>query len=156
MTVRRITVVIGLLAMLISVLQVFQPRAFWSFWEGHLYERQVTLYALGIISFFLGLFLLYVGLRKLTLFSTLIWIIGVLSLISGLIMLVSPEFFLDLLSALFYARSDGTMLTISYISGVIRFLLGALILIAGLSPKPTKTKADTGSETKQDDQPISE
>jgi hypothetical protein len=107
---RRIVAVVGLLAMVAGVLQVFQPQRYWTFWESLLYGQRAGLYALGLLSFFLGLFLLYVGVRRLVLFGTLIWIVGVLSVVSGLAMLVTPVFYLDMLSALFYARAQGTML----------------------------------------------
>lgn len=143
---RRIVAVVGLLAMVAGVLQVFQPQRYWTFWESLLYGQRAGLYALGLLSFFLGLFLLYVGIRRLVLFGTLIWIVGALSVLSGLAMLVTPVFYLDMLSALFYARAQGTMLVISYVGGIIRFFVGVLLLIAGISPQPRRETAAEPAE----------
>lgn len=135
---KKVVAAVGLLGMVAGVLQIFQPQRYWTFWERLLFGQRAGLYAFGLLAFFLGLFLLYLGIRRLVLFGTLIWIVGALSTLTGLAMLVVPAFFLDMLSALFYARAQGTMMVLSYISGIIRFFVGVLLLIAGISPRPRR------------------
>lgn len=146
---KRLLALIGILAMAVGVLQVFKPQEFWEFWDRNLigYELDpisAVTYIVGGFSVLLGLFLLYVGLRKLTRFSTLIWVIGLLSTIAGVLLLVSPRLMLDLLNAIFFKRSYETKMVWSYITGIIRFFIGVLFVIAGLSRTPSRGPAVQG------------
>jgi len=141
MTVRRIVAVIGFLVLAMGVAQILRPAGYWEFWRnfavGTTYgEPPVGLYVFGVIAILLGVFLLYVGLRRLTLLAPLIWIVGALALLTGLLMLLGPKFYRDLMYALFYHRSDVTMVGLSYVGGVVRIIIGALFLIAGFKRPP--------------------
>jgi len=146
MTTRRILAALGILLMAAGALMVFRPRPYWTFWEDLLIGEPggrptVSVFIIGGLSIILGVFLLYIGLRRLTLFSTLMRIAGILTLAVGLLMVLAQEAYRDLLNTIFYGRSDWAKMTMSYVGGPIRFFIGVLFLIAGLKRLPDRPEA---------------
>ncbi|MBI2842239.1 MAG: hypothetical protein HYX78_02445 [Armatimonadetes bacterium] len=138
---RIVLAIVGILIAVVGVAQIIWPRRLWQFGERVAVwpadqPPPDSIYIIGAIAILLGFFLLYVGLRRLTVFSTLIWIVGAIALVSGLVAVLLPRSFLAFELAIFYARPELTKIVLTYIGGAIRILLGLAFLIAALSRRP--------------------
>lgn len=135
---RIILVLLGALTVTAGIALLVSPKAVWSAFEPLvMWSPSVgpptSIYVLGIVVILLGILLTYTGIRKFTRYSVLIGIIGVIYLAFGVFVLTSPSAFRNLEMSAFYGKPDSTKILLSYISGVIRVILGVLFIIAGIS-----------------------
>jgi uncharacterized protein YjeT (DUF2065 family) len=146
MVARIILAIIGLIAMIVGVAQIVAPDAVLNLWRPLLIGDPFaapprTLYIMGVVPLIIGLFLLYIGIRRLVQLSWLVILVGALSLIAGLFALISPSLFRDVVNSLIYAQPEQTKLTLNYVSGAIRIIIGLIFLIIAFRPAPERRRA---------------
>lgn len=145
MTARRILAVIGSIAMVVGVTQIVTTDTLLRLWRPLIVGDPFAappreIYIMGAISVVLGIFLLYTGIKRLVHLSWLVAFIGVLSLIVGALVTIAPDLFRDTINSMLYAQPERTRLTINYVSGAIRVVVGLIFLIIGLRSAPERQR----------------
>ena len=128
MVIKKIILIIGILVVLVGLSQVL----FASWWLAVYPSFLVTgwLAAFGIFAIILGCIMLIAAVEKLVLLRGLFFVLGAIILGVGIIAVLSPSFMCDLGNALVVKRSQGVQMVEIRGAGVLRMILGALIIYA--------------------------
>ena len=102
------------------------------------------IYVTGAVLVVLGLIMFYAGIRRFVRFSVFVWILGLLIFLGGLALLISPEGYVNFGRQVIFDRPENIRLLLVYIGGVLRILIGILLLIAAISPLPARHTARLG------------
>ena len=129
---RKIVAIVGALAIVIGVYQIVRPDSSLAAARAILGKEYVT--ALGLPAAILGIVFLVAGLRRLVRISLLVTIIGGLMVIVGAMMLAHPGFTRSLIWRVYLGRSHSIQMAMTVAGGVIRSVLGTLLLYAGIVP----------------------
>jgi hypothetical protein len=139
--VRAIVGLVGILAIAVGAMLLLWPRGVWRLAESRAFwpaggSAPASFFVIAAVGIVLGLFFLYVGLKRLTIFSVLIWIIGVVLLVNCLAMAVAPRSYRSFEAAIFYSRPEAGKAVFSYVAGTVRLVVGYSLVIAALRRKP--------------------
>lgn len=93
-------------------------------------------YTLAAFALLMGLILFLSGIRKLVVYSTFVWVVGAIIIVVSILMLVHPYAFRDFENELLYQRSESFKMTIAYVAGIARLIVGYFLLMAGIKRPP--------------------
>ena len=139
--IRAIVGLVGIVTMAAGAMLIFWPRGVWRFSERLAFWQSggsapTSFFVIAAIGILLGLLFLYVGLRRLTIFSTVIWIVGAVLLVNCLAMAAAPQSFRSFEAAIFYSRPEAGKVVFGYIAGAVRLVIGCLLVVAAIKRKP--------------------
>lgn len=146
MIVKKIIFAIGVLSALVGLTQL----AFVFWWLQVFPYILVTgwLAAFGILAIIIGCVMLIAAAEKLVLLRGLFVVLGIIELMVGILAALNPSMMRDLAQALVLNRSLAYQIFAVWIGGVVRVILGVLIIYAvvrapvserpGAEPPPTE------------------
>lgn len=105
-----------------------------------MFKSYLWMRLIGIVALFFGIVLIMAARRRAIGLAVLFMILGGLEVAVAAMLLVYPPMFTGFIHAVFLNRSHGTQMFVVQLSGLIRIVLGLLLLYAiGRSPQaPTE------------------
>lgn len=133
MVIRRIVFALGLLAVIVGLSQT----AFPSWWIGvspKLVASTALCVGWGLFAGIVGVALIVAALRRLVGLGLFVLILGGLMLAGGVTFVVHPAFARDIVGAFVVNPAPSLRIAITFGAGVVRVILGALLLFAYYRP----------------------
>ena len=126
MVLRRIVLLIGVLVLILGLSQVVAAQ-----WWLRVMPSILTLPSLrinGVVDLMMGIALLAAAARREVSLRIFLLILGVLSLLGGVAMLACPAAMREAVNSFFLSRPHSSQLTMTMVSGVVRAIVGALLI----------------------------
>lgn len=142
MAIRKILLVIGILITIVGLSQLVFVR----WWVEHLPRliESPSFYIWGLVPLLFGVVLLIGVLERAVGQRPLLAIISVISIIGGATMVAQPKFSKDIVDAIFGNRSHSIQLLVVAMGGLVRTLIGVVILWALAKPDTMPNRPPTG------------
>lgn len=132
MVLRKIVAVVGAVVVLVGLAEIVLPHQMINLTDAMMHP--VTIRILSVVELVLGAVLIAAALRRTVGLRTYVLILGIWLIIVGFVMFAAPLFVIDLVYALLLNRVHGAQLVILWASGLVRIVLGAALLWAGIKP----------------------
>jgi hypothetical protein len=137
MLIRRIVLVLGVLVVLIGLSQVLAASWWLRIMPGMMGSHGMRI--LGIVALLIGAVLVDAWIRRAVGLRPFVLVIGALMLVGGVVLLINPGT-MNAMWASFMNRPHESQMTMTWIAGLVRAAIGALLVYAA-------TKAATGGGT---------
>ncbi|MGQ9456163.1 MAG: hypothetical protein ACUVRS_01540 [Armatimonadota bacterium] len=142
MAIRKILLIIAILVTIVGLSQL----AFVRWWVEHLprWIESPSFYIWGLVPLLFGVVLLIGILERVVGQRLLLTVVSVISIIGGATIVAQPKFSKDAVHALFSNRSYSIQLLVVAMGGIVRTLIGVIILWALARPETISNRPPTG------------
>jgi hypothetical protein len=137
MQLRRLVVLIGIIAVIVGISQIIITHRV-EVMTKH-YIAGSSIYLLAAVSLLFGIILAWAGATRHVRLFRLILVIGVLMIIAGLFIGILPGMSRELIYTFYFNKPESTRKIIAWAGGLIRILLGTIIIYAGMHPPIPRT-----------------
>ena len=138
---RGLVLVLGVLVILVGVSLVIMPGWWLNMVKTSVDTSSIRLWSIAGIVF--GVILLLAAAAREISMIWLMGIIGAISLVFGLVMIIEPSLFRSWTDTMFFNRPPHTQIMMAVIGGLVRIVLGALMIVAAVN-RPVRVVISRG------------
>jgi len=127
MIIRRIVLVLGVLVVVLGLSQVVAASWWLRIMPGIMGPHGMRI--LGVVALLIGIVLVDAGVKHAVGLRAFVLVIGALMLVGGVVLLVNPGM-MNAFWASWMSRPHGSQMTMTWIAGLIRAVIGVLLVYA--------------------------
>ena len=129
---RKIVAILGAIAVVAGVFDIVRPQL--TLAAAQAVTKSDYMSAMGLLAIFIGLALALAGLRHEVRIPLFVTIVGGVAIIFGAMFFVHPQTIRRLLDTLWFDRGDTLRNVITVTRGIVRVIVGVLLLYSALVP----------------------